>query len=242
MQGQIALPRPVCQQRDVSPWDAISFGIISDGRRPAALCALVDSIRGQEVPRCEILRVGDGDVPVGVRTIAAQAEAHGGRLGALRNRAVEAAMHETVVLCDDDMRLHPEFVAGLRAYGPDFDALAVKVENPDGSRFWDYATIGGPRGHRLLPYDTPDDHTYITGGCIVARRSVLAAVRWSDRRGYYEQEDVDFSRRLRTAGFRIGFCLAARVTHCDWRYYQRFNTVARMPDWLAALRQRWAAR
>ena len=92
----------------------------------------------------------------------------------------------------------------------------------------------------MLDYGEPDEHTYISGGLIVARREVLAAVRWDDRRTFYQDEDVDFSERLRRAGYRIGFCAGATVTHDDWRYTQRGHSIRRLPKWQSKLRRQFA--
>lgn len=224
----------------------ISFGIITNGRRPAKLLSEVASIFALGVPELEVLVAGDVDPELeaelarrGVRFVPERRAASEGKLGRMRNALVEQARHPIMVIADDDMLFHADFHQALAEHGPDFDALAVRIQNPDGGRFWDYATKGGPRGHRLLDYGVADQHTYVTGGLIVARREVLAAVRWDDTRGFYEDEDVDMSRRLREAGYRIGFCPAATVTHDDWRYYQRGHKVRKVSDLRGDLRRRW---
>ncbi len=228
-------------------FDTMTFGVITNGRRREKLLRNLDSILGLGVQRLQVLVAGKVDADLqselrrrGVDFVADPEAANRGQLGRMRNLVVEHARHGIVAIADDDMVFHPDFCQGLRECGSDFDALAVNIRNADGSRCWDYATKGGPKGHRLLDYGEPDEHTYISGGLIVARREVLAAVRWDDRRTFYQDEDVDFSERLRRAGYRIGFCAGATVTHDDWRYTQRGHSIRRLPKWQSKLRRQFA--
>ena len=49
------------------------------------------------------------------------------------------------------MIFHADFANGLRhlvAHTADVDVLCVRLLNPDGTRYWDWATFGGPRGQQ----------------------------------------------------------------------------------------------
>lgn len=198
-----------------------SFCLITDGRRPDCLREALASIRALALPRCEIIVVGN--VPDGlghdVRVVQRPDLAFAGRLGAMRNVACTEARFDLLVVADDDMHFHPGFGAVLQ---PDdaWDVLCVRLLNPDGTRYWDWATIGGPRGHMLLDYDDTDDFVYVTGGLAIMRASVHDRVPWDGDRGFYQGEDVEWSARLRAAGMRIRFDGRAQVTHQDPRYTQ----------------------
>lgn len=198
-----------------------SFCLITDGRRPDRLREELASIRALGLAPSEIVVVGH--VPEGlgddVRVIQRPDLAFTGRLGAMRNAACAVARYDTLVVADDDMLFHPEFGDALRE-GGEWDVLCVRLLNPDGTRYWDWATIGGPRGHVLLDYDDTDDHVYVTGGLAVMRASVHEVVPWDDGRGFYQGEDVEWSSRLRAAGMRIRFNARGMVTHQDPRYTQ----------------------
>jgi hypothetical protein len=198
-----------------------SFCIITDGKRPQRLQEELASIRALALAHYEIIVAGNvpDALPDDVRGIHAPELAFTGRLGAMRNRACDAARYETLIVADDDMLFHPEFGEALRQ-GGDWDVLCVRLLNPDGTRYWDWATIGGPRGHMLLDYDDTDAHVYVTGGLAVMRAPVHERVRWDDERGFYQGEDVEWSARLRAAGMRIRFNPTGRVTHQDARYTQ----------------------
>jgi len=199
-----------------------SFCIITDGRRPGLLQEEIESIKALALEPSEIIVAGS--VPPGltddVIIIDAPELAFAGRLGAMRNRACARAQFDRLIVADDDMYFHPSFAAGVHAAGDAHDVLCVRLLNPDGTRFWDWATIGGPRGHRLLDYAETDDHVYITGGLAIMRAHVHDRVPWDEARGFYQGEDVEWSARVRAAGFTIGFNAQATVTHRDARYTQ----------------------
>jgi hypothetical protein len=218
-----------------------SFCLITDGRRPERLREELDSIRALALSPSEIIIAGN--VPAGlgddVRIVHAPELAAAGRLGAMRNCACASAQYDTLVVADDDMIFHREFGEALREPVADWDVLCVRLLNPDGTRFWDWATIGGPRGHMLLDYDDTDAHVYVTGGLAVMRAAVHDAVPWDDARGFYQGEDVEWSSRLRAAGARIRFDARGRVTHQDARYTQtgrvmRFRQDLTSPERLGA--------
>lgn len=207
-----------------------SFCIITNGKRPAKLRREIESIRALGIPAFEII-VG-GELPrdfstQGLRVVPLPEAARAGRVSAMRNRLTEAARFDRLVVADDDLLFHGDFYAGLLAYGDDFEVLSVRILNPDGTRFWDWATYGGPRGHCLLDYGETDPFVYLTGGLGVMKAHIADRVKWDEALGYYQLEDVEFSGRLRRAGIAIRFCPYSTVTHDDDRYSQVGTTVVR---------------
>jgi len=131
-----------------------------------------------------------------------------------------AAAGEVLVVADDDMLFHEDFYRGLLEHGDGFDVMSCRILNPDGSRFWDWAAHGGPRGHSLMNYGEVDPWVYVTGGLCILRAEVFRKVQWDETFGFYQGEDVDFSERVKEAGFRISFNPHSTVTHNDPRYTQ----------------------
>jgi len=193
----------------------VSFCIITDGRDPDLLRMELESIHSQNIPKYEIIICGNTINVAGLinSIIYFPEAAHEGRLGAMRNRACRQARGKILVVSDDDMRFESNWYKGLIEYGNNFDVLCGRLINPDGSRYWDWATHGGPHGHRLLRYDETDDHIYVTGGLCVMKRYVFENVQWDETRGFYQLEDVDFSRRVQQAGFTIKFNIHSTVVH-----------------------------
>ena len=223
-----------------------SFLIITNGKRPTKLLREIESIRALGIPEFEILVGGEppAGLPEAVGTAPAVDAARNGRLGEMRNVLTAAAKYDHLVVVDDDFVFHADFHAGLERFGDDWDVLAVRILNPDGTRFWDWATHGGPRGHVLLDYDEDDDHVYVTGGLILLKAHVADQVKWDDGRGFYQGEDVDFAARLRAAGYRPRFNRHSTTTHDDGRYTLVQTAVGlqiRRRDTELGMPVRWAA-
>jgi glycosyltransferase involved in cell wall biosynthesis len=207
----------------------ISFCIITHGRRPEKLRREIESIRALDIPNYEILVGGDisFELPAGVVFVPIRAAARAGRLGEMRNRLAERAVYDHLVIADDDLLFHPGFYQGLIAFGEDYEVMCVRVLNPDGTRFWDWATQGGPRGHKLLDYSETDPCCYVTGGLCIMKSDVAARVKWSEQLVFYGGEDLDFSRRLRAEQVVPRFNPRCVVTHDDSRYTQIGDVVLR---------------
>lgn len=198
----------------------VTFGIVTNGKRPEKLWREIQTIHDLKVTEYEIIVCGElPENPARtdytyIPTVAAKM----GQLGRMRNLICEAAKHDTIVITDDDIIFTTDFYIGLLTYGDDYDILCTKLLNPDGTRNWDWVTKGGPRGHILLEYYETDPYIYCTGGRIVLHRNVWDKVKWDDMRGMNQEEDVDFSHRATAAGFSIKMNTRSTLIHDDPRY------------------------
>ncbi len=209
-----------------------SFCIITDGKEPIKLLSELLSIHSQTAQASkEVIVVGRMN-PIFMRVwdtyagkyqfFDASISADLGQLGAMRNYACSKASGHYLIVSDDDILYAPDFLVGIMRLG-EFDVAASHIINPDGSRFWDWATFGGPNGHHLLDYNNQDDsYVYVTGGLMTMRRRVFEAVQWSDRLGFYENEDIDFAVRLHQAGLCIVYNPLSTAIHMD-ETYSSFN-------------------
>jgi hypothetical protein len=207
---------------------SVSFCIITNGKKPEKLRRQIESIVSLKIPSVEVILSGRPPEFPGypwLKLVAAPEAADKGQLGAMRNAACEVATGDVLVVADDDMIYLPDFYEGLCRFGPDFSLCGCRILNTDGSRFYDKAEIGGPGGHRLLSYEEESEWVYVTGGLAILRPDLFRHVRWDEGRGFYCDEDVDFSRRVQQAGFRISFNPRCAVIHDDDRYYQFGTTV-----------------
>jgi GT2 family glycosyltransferase len=69
---------------------------------------------------------------------------------------------------------------------------------------------------RLLPYHSLEASGYVRklyGGCLLVRRSVLQQVGTFDERFFMYCEDVDLSRRILDAGWRLYYLAEAEILH-----------------------------
>jgi hypothetical protein len=201
--------------------------MITDGRRPKKLSDSIASIHAQRIPSYEIIIAGSPPEGVGknIRQVLMNDAAAKADLGAMRNGAVKASRAPIAVVADDDIIYDRDFFRAIREQIDRFDLLSVSIQNPDGSRYWDWPEFNGPAGHRNIPYGVPSPFVYVTGGICVGWREKLLMVRWDEGRGINQAEDVDFSERFRAANLLIGSCPKARVIHNDTKYSVIYNQV-----------------
>jgi hypothetical protein len=214
-----------------------SFVVITNGKRPEKLANTLRSIWDLKAPEYEIIVVGniregswsDMDTPHIDSFIRMNGAAELGRLGSMRNEGCHASTYDHLIVSDDDIIFGRDFYAGLVNFGEDYDIMSVRIKNPDGTRFWDWA-IHGPFGHHLIDYTETSPYLYVTGGMIVMKSYVFDKVQWDPVRGFYQEEDVDFSTRAKAAGFSIKFNPYCTVTHDDPRYTQDGVHILRKPS------------
>jgi glycosyltransferase involved in cell wall biosynthesis len=197
-----------------------SFCIISGGHRPEKLVRFIDSIHAQHIPEYEIVVAGIAEEREDITYVPMAEAAENGRTSVLRNAAAERSCHQHIAFADDDLVLLPGWFDGLEPHVKEADLLTTRLINPDGTRHWDWATHGGPMGHRMLDYGKIDSHLYLTSGLLVVRASVWESIRWDEELGFQESEDIDFSQRAFQAGHRVHFCNESITLHDDPRYTQ----------------------
>jgi GT2 family glycosyltransferase len=68
--------------------------------------------------------------------------------------------------------------------------------------------------HRInFDASAPADADWVSGACMMVRRSVLANVGLLDERYFMYMEDEDLCRRVREAGYRVVYVPSSRVVH-----------------------------
>lgn len=186
-----------------------SFVIITDNDEPQKLARLIDSISTQNIPESEVIVVSDKE-----RT---------GHLGKLRNAGCRAAKYYHLVVLDDDMILHPGWYEGLLRFektniNPVIRVYNCVILNLDYTRYWDHKAHENGKNW-LLDYGDEDPRVSLTGGVTIFDKGVFKDVQWDESRGFNQEEDVDFTNRLRAAGYQIGFNPWSTITH-DGPYTQ----------------------
>jgi glycosyltransferase involved in cell wall biosynthesis len=206
----------------------VSFCIVTGGKRAETISLVIESIRAQRIPTYEIIIAGKHHNDQGIIYLPAADAANRGMLGIMRNIAVSVAQYENIVLLDDDIILSPGWYGSLKAYGRTFDILTSQIRVPDGSRYFDHATVGGPRGQIILDEGEDDEYVYMTGGGgWVMKNYVARRVRWDETRAFYEDEDVDFARRCQVEGYKISHNQKMLVFHDDATYTAVGRTIFR---------------
>lgn len=217
-----------------------SFGIITNGQRPAKLFKLIDSIRFQRIAsdRFEILVAGVVDVlknQEGVSLFPMEEAAAQGRLGAMRNVLAKNSRFNKFVSLDDDFLLHPNWALSVDQVKDDFDLATGIIVNPDLSRYCDWVNIIENYTFLRTYDETFDKCQYVTGGYGIYKDFIFEEHLWNDSLGFYQGEDVSFSRKLFDSGFQLKFIPKAIVMHDDERYRQKGYGVVRLKSARSAI-------
>jgi glycosyltransferase involved in cell wall biosynthesis len=210
--GRSSAPHASYRQRP----QGYSFVIITGGQRRELLRLVINSIRAQCIEDYEILVVGNHVQEPGITYLPAEQR----RLGLMRNIGMRQARYSRIVFLDDDCVLAPNWYRSMQEAPADFDILTLEIRLPDGSRYWDLTTSGGPRGNRiLLPEEAAaDSGIYATGGAMMIAAHVAQSVEWNEDLGVGLGEDVEFSRRCQAHGYVLTHHAASRVYHADATY------------------------
>jgi N-acetylglucosaminyl-diphospho-decaprenol L-rhamnosyltransferase len=157
--------------------------------------------------------------------------------GTAANRGAAVAAGDYLLVLNPDAVVEPGAVKALADTLDADERLAVvgpRVEDPDGRlypsvrRFPDLAVAAGhaffgfvaprnrfSRAYKMLEWDhaTPGDVDWVSGTCMLVRRSAFDAVGGFDEHYFMYVEDVDLCWRLWQAGWRVGYEPSALVMH-----------------------------
>lgn len=179
------------------------------------------------------------------------------------NAGWRAGSSDYVLLLNPDARIDTASLRALSAVldaEPSVGAVAPRILGEDGRL--DFSLRREPRLrstyaqalflHRLFPrsawadelvrdpaaYERPDAPDWVSGACILLRRSVLAELGGLDEGFFMYGEDIDLCRRLRAAGHELRFEPRATVVHAGGASAPRPTLL----PVLAASRLRYAAK
>ncbi len=158
--------------------------------------------------------------------------------GSGANRGVEVAAGDHLLLLNPDTVVEPGTVKALSEAldrDPGLAAVGPRIENVDGTlypsvrSFPDLWVAGGhaflglvwpanpfTRRYRMLDWDhgrAAPDVDWVSGACMLVRRSAFEVVGGFDEAYFMYVEDVDLCWRLGRAGWRIGYEPSGRVVH-----------------------------
>lgn len=202
------------EQRRPASVETWSFGLVTDGRKPASVKRFVDSVvalDGAGSARHELLICGPRSVlddlgdQAGLVKLVEQPEAFSDRgwITRKKNLLVQASSHENVLIAHDRYTVTPSFAAQMDRFGGDFDVVVPRQETVDGLPMPDWVMLSDPLNWATpgwLEYGDYHPYVYINGGVIIAKRDLLAEVRWSEMLFWAQAEDVELTRRLEDRG------------------------------------------
>ncbi len=215
-------------------FSSISVCVITNGQRietTARQLASLSRLQAEASIPVEIIYAGEVSAQQnlsGVRTLKMQTEAKEGLLGAMRNAAFHSSQGDVIVFSDDDILFPPNWLERLQLYSTTkaWCWLGNRILSPQGDRYWDRAQR---KPHRLADYahNPADPNLYQTGAFSIFKREVCEKLLWNptlpfyaDAKGYPENEDLEYSRRLFEAGYQLDFDQNNFVWHADSNYVE----------------------
>lgn len=162
-----------------------------------------------------------------------------------------------VLLLNGDARLHPEAIGELLAAVQEERDTVVGCprmflgsSTEESPRLWfAYGTVKlwaglfqNPAFNQAdgPPWATPQDMEYASGCCMLIPASILESVGMLDESFFAYCEDIDFSLRVRKAGYRLRYVPAARLWHGSKTPTNRTRTAAYR--YLATRNNLWVVR
>lgn len=233
-----------CFRKDTHPrLDTLGFGIISDGNRPQRVCQFINSI-------LQIKDIHEVDWQIGLcgprtllesipDTISNQIFGKlvfveepsewrsAGWITRKKNLLVNNLHSENIIIVHDRYIVPCDFLQKFYEFGADFDLISPG-QTRDGLRFPDWtATSSEWDSSRtyLLPYNACSRSSYINGGAIIAKRSILARNGWNELLFWDQCEDIELTRRLENLGImaRCAPILQLEVTDARPGYERAFE-------------------
>ena len=214
-----------------APIGGISFCIPTNGARIKKTNLTLKSIRNQkwkDVPYEIVVcgKVDELEESSDLKLVDKKFEASTGKVAALRNGAVENTIYDTIVFCDDDILLDPDWIEKTLEFSEKkgWKVLGNRMLNPDGTRHWDRSILV-PRV--LVGYEHPnsDKNLMQTSGFFMIRRDVSESVKWDESKIVYADrqqtgipEDVQYTLDLHKKNIPFSFNEEALVWHNDDRY------------------------
>jgi glucosyl-dolichyl phosphate glucuronosyltransferase len=199
--------------------------VIATHDRADWLARLLISLAPQIVPGVHEILIADNGtprpspLPAGLPVAAHIHDPAPGKCR-VQNRAIAAARGEIIICLDDDLRVDAGYLRAVeRFFGehPEFAAMKGKVLPAEDPR----ARAGAGYVYMDLPIvdhgDSVCEVRGVLGANMAFRATALAKVGPFDERlgpgACGHEEDTEMSKRLHTAGFRIGYCPQALVYH-----------------------------
>lgn len=163
-----------------------------------------------------------------IKCINATEEANSGKLAKLRNIAAEYCDGDVLVFLDDDIIFHDDWAINLINYSKDnnWQILGNRILMPNLDRYWDRAVMRKNGLHHMVDYNYPDTdpELYQTGCFWIVTKKLFDNNKWDASIGYYAahsggiNEDIEYSQRLASKGYKFMFNINSLVWHWDEQY------------------------
>lgn len=183
-----------------------TFGIITVYEDKQRLQEIIESIRNLNIPEYEILFVGGGDSSEidgeDIRKIDFDESIKEKWITRKKNILVKEAKYDNVVLMHDYHIFDKDWYKNFVEFGTDWEICSCPQYLITGSRNpMDWSLWDKPGHGRAWSLDYSDwsqtQYMYISGGFFMVKRHVMIEEPLDESRGWNEEEDVEWSYRVR---------------------------------------------
>lgn len=183
-----------------------TFGIITVYEDKDRLLEIISSIRALGVPEYEIVFVGGGDSSgidgTDIVKIDFDESVKPRWITRKKNILVQNAKYENIVLMHDYHIFDPKWYDEFKKFGTAWDICSCPqylingARNPMDWSLWDKPGHGRAWS---LSYDDwkQTEYMYISGGFFMVKKHVMLEEPLDESRGWNEEEDVEWSMRVR---------------------------------------------
>ena len=184
-----------------------TFGIVTGFEDYQRLDEILKSIRALSIPEYEIILIGGGNSEFvvfaeDVRVIDFDESQKPKWITRKKNILVNEAKYDNIVLMHDYHVFDKDWYENFKSFGTDWDIcscpqyLITGARNPMDWSLWDKPGHGRAWS---LNYDdwSQTQYMYISGGFFIVKKHVLQQEPLDESRGWNEEEDVEWSMRVR---------------------------------------------
>ncbi|MAG38012.1 hypothetical protein CMI45_01325 [Candidatus Pacearchaeota archaeon] len=204
--------------------DKWTIGIITNGKKKDWIEKQIEAIRALKIPTYEIILCGTYPYEIGKDTkyINFTKQDERGWITAKKNKILENAKYENVIVMHDRIVLNPDFLSGMKKYGNYFEVLSCKIFNDKNERCGDWITNGNPYNKYprlgLLDYKDWDINGWIDGGFYILKKSVWKKIQWDESLFWNEGEDMKLTKDWLSSGILPRFNPFSSCKTLSWRH------------------------
>ena len=184
-----------------------TFGIVTGFEDYQRLDEILKSIRALSIPEYEIILIGGGNSDFivfaeDVKVVDFDESQKPRWITRKKNILVNEAKYNNIVLMHDYHVFDKDWYENFKSFGTDWDIcscpqyLITGARNPMDWSLWDKPDHGRAWSLNYDDWSQTQD-MYISGGFFIVKKHVLQEEPLDESRGWNEEEDVEWSMRVR---------------------------------------------
>ncbi len=136
----------------------------------------------------------------------------------------ENNLQGNILILNPDVQVSPDTISEMqKALKEDVGVVSVRTLNPSGKILFDAFRLNGFFQKKIITNQPATPTDYSQGSCLLIKRDILSRTGLFDDRFFLYWEEVDFSLRVRKAGFKLTSINTSSVVRTE-------NKEERQPD------------